>query len=88
MTEERPFFLASRFAAKEAFVKALGTGFTAIAPRNIEVVVDQKGQPSITLSEEDRQRLGLGEVNIHLSLAHEEPLALAFVVLELLHGQR
>lgn len=75
-------FLASRFAAKEAFVKALGLGFKAISPSNICVTVDKEGRPTIALSFSDKKRLNLQQVEIHLSLTHENPLAIAFVVLE------
>jgi holo-[acyl-carrier protein] synthase len=80
--ESRFSFMASRFAAKEAFVKALGEGFRAIAPSHIAVVVDELGKPTLQLDEKDRMRLHLENVRIHLSLTHEDPTAIAFVVLE------
>ncbi|HLW22319.1 MAG TPA: holo-ACP synthase [Sphaerochaetaceae bacterium] len=80
--ERRAEYLASRFAAKEALVKALGTGFRGIAPRDIAVVVDRLGRPSITVESTVRQALHLDSMIIHLSMTHERSLALAFVVLE------
>lgn len=84
--EQRGEYFASRFAAKEAFVKALGTGFRGIAPKDIAVVVDQLGRPSLEISSELRESLRLDSVVIHLSMTHEQSLALAFVVLEECNG--
>lgn len=78
----RSEFLASRFAAKEAFVKALGTGFRGIAPKDISVVVDSIGKPSLEIAEGPKTRLSLDSLQINLSLTHEQDLAIAFVVLE------
>lgn len=43
----RPDRLAARWAAKEAVVKALGTGFRGIAAHQIEIVHDARGEPSV-----------------------------------------
>jgi len=82
LTATRGEFLASRFAAKEALVKALGIGFRDISPAEIAVSVDANGKPSFVLSKDVKKRFGLDAMSIHLSLTHEEPLAVAFVVLE------
>ncbi len=53
--------LASRFAAKEAFVKALGTGFHNIELKSIAVLKNAKGQPYFYLEGEEKkafERLG------------------------------
>jgi len=78
----RAEFLASRFAAKEAFAKALGTGFRNLIPSDIAVVVDGQGKPSIQLSGAAVDRLDAARMVIHLSITHEGPMALAFVVIE------
>lgn len=78
----RAEFLASRFAAKEAFVKALGTGFRGIAPKDICVAVDAMGRPSIVLNPAIQASMNLQSARIHLSLTHEKTLAIAFVVVE------
>ncbi len=75
-------FLASRYAAKEALVKALGSGFRGIYPSDIAVVTNAAGAPSFKLSAQILQRFNLEEALIHLSLTHEASLALAFVVVE------
>lgn len=76
-------FLAKRFAAKEAAVKALGTGFSdGISPRHIAVAHDPRGKP--TLAYNGRAEEVCREVCIrdsHLSLADEEEYAIAFVTL-------
>lgn len=70
-------FFASRFAAKEAFVKALGTGFGKIQPKDIEIMEDQAGRPSIALVKD------LPSVRtVHLSISHEKEYSVAMVVLE------
>ncbi len=80
--QARQSFLASRFAAKEALVKALGTGFRGIGPAQIAVAVDDAGKPHIELSEQLIQKFHLESATVHLSLTHENSIALAFVVVE------
>jgi len=81
---------ARRFAAKEAAVKALGTGIAAgIFWRDIEVVNADNGRPSLRLTGGAAVHLaGMipqgHEVYLHLSLTDEPPLAQAFVVIEAL----
>ena len=76
-------FLAKRFAAKEAFVKALGTGFMSPAiPKNISVMHDKLGKPILEFNEElrafmDYKRIG----SEHISISDEKTIASAFVVL-------
>jgi holo-[acyl-carrier protein] synthase len=82
--------LAKRFAAKEACSKALGTGIYGehgIHFREMEVVNDKAGRPTLHLSGAARARLDTlvppgHEAFIHLSLTDEHPLAQAFVVIE------
>jgi holo-[acyl-carrier protein] synthase len=54
--EARKVYLASRFAAKEALVKALGEGFRFCAPRSICVVNDEKGKPSFMFDTQVEQK--------------------------------
>lgn len=76
--------LALRFAAKEAFVKALGTGMRdPVEWLDIEVTNDELGRPSIVLS--PRAATYCAEAGIaswHLSLTDDGGYAQAFVVLE------
>jgi holo-[acyl-carrier protein] synthase len=82
----RAEFLASRFAAKEAFSKAMGTGFRNLVPSEIAVRVDEQGKPSLQLNGASKDLLDTTRMVIHLSITHEGPLALAFVVIESLGG--
>ena len=76
-------FLAKRFAAKEALVKALGTGFRfGVGPRDIGVRHDPLGRPYLVFSAVAQGLLDArGVAESHLSLADEEDLAVAFVTL-------
>ena len=77
-------FCAGRFAAKEAGVKALGTGFAlGIGPRDLEVCALASGQPCLILHGEAAARARtLGVARVHLSLTHSRSTAGAMVVLE------
>ncbi|MBD3897489.1 holo-ACP synthase [Halomonas sp. ML-15] len=77
-------FLAKRFAAKEAFVKALGTGLRqGMRWTEIEVANDALGRPSLVLAGRAREQAeAAGVATLHLSLSDDDGLALAFVVLE------
>ena len=75
--------LAARFAAKEAFGKALGTGLAGIVLRDILVVNRHNGQPAIEVFGTAAEALTRsGATKIHLSLTHERENAIAMVVLE------
>jgi holo-[acyl-carrier protein] synthase len=75
---------AARFAAKEAAMKALGTGWTrGVRWRDIEVANAQGGKPSLHLEGVARQIADrLGVKNISLSITHSGNLALAEVIFE------
>jgi len=76
--------LAARFAAKEAFFKALGTGApNPGAFREVEVVLNAKGAPLISLSGDTLKRyLRSGAARILVSLSHTSQTALAVVIIE------
>ncbi len=75
---------AARFAAKEAGMKAIGTGWRrGVRWQDFEVRNQRSGRPELILhgeAAEVAQRLGVGR--IHLSLTHTASVAQAFVVLE------
>lgn len=77
-------YLAKRFAAKEAAVKALGTGFAeGITWKHVCVRNDDKGAPFIELTGPAQERaLAMGVQRVHLSLSDEKDHAVAFVILE------
>jgi len=89
--EKRPFTragtYAKRFAAKEAFSKAVGTGFKrGVFMRDIGVVNKASGQPTLHLTGGAKQRLDdmtpAGHAaEVHLTMTDDHPFALAFVVI-------
>jgi len=76
-------FLAKRFAAKEAFVKALGTGFVdGISLTHISVVKDELGKPSLEYCKKAAEKVeSLHVGQCFLSLADERRYAVAQVLL-------
>lgn len=79
-----PQSYAGRFAAKEAFLKALKTGWRGkITWQDIEVVSDEMGAPSLQIHGEARKILAeRGATSVHLSISHTSTLAIAEVILE------
>jgi holo-[acyl-carrier protein] synthase len=77
-------FLAKRFAAKEAFSKALGTGIGGeVAWHDVAIGHDQRGKPIINVSAQLIARLDLCEIRAsHVSISDESEHAIAFVILE------
>jgi holo-[acyl-carrier protein] synthase len=79
---------AKRFAAKEAFSKAVGTGFnTGVFMKDIGVVNSQDGAPTLELSGGAAERLAAltppgHRAVIHLTLTDDHPWAQAFVIVE------
>jgi holo-[acyl-carrier protein] synthase len=75
---------AGRFAAKEAAMKALGTGWRrGVRWRDIEVIREPSGKPSLSLKGvAKRIAEGLGAKNISLTITHSGNLALAEVIFE------
>lgn len=75
--------LAARFAAKEAFGKAIGTGLRGIRLADIRVLNNHNGKPDMHLYGTALEKFkALGCSTIHLSLTHESDNAIAMVVLE------
>ncbi len=75
---------AARFAAKESFLKALGTGWRGkITWHDIEIVNNELGVPRFNLSGEALKIMqNLGAENVHLSISHTSEHAVANVILE------
>jgi holo-[acyl-carrier protein] synthase len=83
-TPRRVLFVANRFAAKEAFSKAMGTGFRyPVTLQCISVVQNRAGKPGLSFHP-DLERLvhEQGIVGHHLTISDEASLACACVVLE------
>jgi len=82
--KDQTIFLAKKFAFKEAFVKALGTGFREpYYLDRIEIIKDKLGKPSVITHEEAKKEFeDLGITKAHVSLSDTENYVVAFVVLE------
>ncbi len=73
--------LAARFAAKEAVMKALGTGARGLAWREIEILPNQRGKPLVYLHGMAKVRAeAIGLRGVDISLTHSRELAIAAVV--------
>ncbi len=76
--------LAARFAAKEACLKALGTGWSdGLAFGQVEIVRESSGRPALRLHGAAAERAArLGVTKTHVSLTHQPTAAAAIVILE------
>ena len=75
--------LSARFAAKEAFGKALGTGLAQIVLKDIMVLNKENGKPYILLKGTAQKAFEDSDANrVHISLSHEKENAIAMIVLE------
>lgn len=75
---------AARFAAKEAFFKALGTGWRdGLSWKDVEIENDELGKPNILLSGKSKKNIQENDISkIHISLSHIREIAVAVVILE------
>lgn len=67
-------FLAGRFACKEAFSKAWGTGIGSVGLRDVEILKEDSGAPKVTKSPH--------EGNVFVSISHTDTFAIAQIILE------
>ena len=74
---------AGLFAAKEAISKAFGTGFRSFTLKDIEIVPDALGKPSVTVHGPAKTLLiDLGGSHIHVSISHCKAYATAYAIIE------
>jgi holo-[acyl-carrier protein] synthase len=83
-TRQKASHLAKRFAAKEAFAKAIGTGIRApFRWHSVSVGRDARGKPGLVPSPDMARHLqSIGVTASHVSLSDDAGVAMAFVVLE------
>jgi holo-[acyl-carrier protein] synthase len=83
-TTKPVLYLANRFAAKEAFSKAMGTGFRyPVTLQNISVVQNKAGKPYYALSAELSATMAQQEITgHHLTISDEKSMACAVAILE------
>jgi holo-[acyl-carrier protein] synthase len=76
-------YLATRFAAKEAFSKAMGCGFRApMSWHGLQILNDDQGKPVIQLAEQLHAWMAERQLLAQISLSDELDYALAFVIFE------
>ena len=85
-TSNKTGYFSKRFAAKEAFSKALGTGFrNGINFNDISIVNDKYGKPSIKINNKLKniiyKKFKTKKINVFLSISDEKNYSIAFVVL-------
>lgn len=75
---------AARFAAKEAFSKALGTGITGFNLKDVYITNNSEGAPLLNIEGAalSLMKERLGNCNAFVSLSHEKEYAIAYVILE------
>ena len=75
---------AARFAAKEAFGKALGPGLAEFRLQDVFVKNDEFGKPGFFLQKDAEElfKKKCGNAKIHISLTHEKEYAAAYLIIE------
>lgn len=86
-TSDMAFFLAKRFAAKEAISKAMGTGIGTLNWHDISILSDHAGAPHVHLSQNAMRLLNdrfpnLGSAEVYISLSDDYPYAQAFALIQ------
>lgn len=72
--------LAAFFAAKEAFVKAMGSGFRGFSPKEIYIIHDENGKPLLRFSGKAAEKVRESHLNFDVSLTHTDTFAAAVVI--------
>lgn len=82
--------LAAFFAAKEAFVKAMGSGFRGFSPKEIYIIHDENGKPLLRFSGKAAEKIKESNFNFDVSLTHTDTTAAAVVIAfrESMEGER
>ena len=83
----KDLYFAKRFAAKESFAKALGTGFrNNLNFKDIEILNDRIGKPyyfkSMKINNIERQKFNIKKYNLFLSISDEKDYSIAFTIVQ------
>ena len=86
-TKNKSNYFSKRFAAKEAFMKALGTGFRYnVNFKDISVINNKEGKPELKITNNIKKllinRLKVKKFNLFISLSDEKNCSIAFVVIQ------
>ena len=86
-TKDKKNYYSKRFAAKEAFVKSIGTGFrNNLNFKDISIVNDKMGKPSFIISEKIKKiikkEFKVSSFNFFLSISDEKKYSVAYVILQ------
>ena len=86
-TKNKSNYFSKRFAAKEAFMKALGTGFRYnVNFKDISVINNKEGKPELKITNNIKKllinRLKVKKFNLFISLSDEKKYSIAFVVIQ------
>ena len=86
-TKDKSAYYAKRFAAKEAFAKAMGTGFrNELNFKDISIVNSKLGKPSFVINEKlkklIKKQFKTTSLNFFLSISDEKKYSIAFVILQ------
>ncbi|MDP2730242.1 MAG: holo-ACP synthase [Dehalococcoidales bacterium] len=79
LCRKNPGRLSSRFAGKEAVMKALGTGTIGIGWKEIEIVAETGGKPKLQLYGKALEKAKSSGLTLAISLSHSKEYAIAFV---------
>ena len=85
--KDKKSYYSKRFAAKEAFVKSIGTGFrNDLNFKNISIVNDKHGKPSFIINEKIKKiikkQFKITSFNFFLSISDEKKYSIAYVILQ------
>ena len=74
--------LAGFWAAKEAFLKALGTGITSLELNKIYVLHDKSNKPYLEIEQSTKQKLGIANNVVEISISHTKEIACAICIIK------
>ena len=81
---DRITHFSGNFCAKEAFVKALKTGFSnGITPKDVEILHTEKGVPYVNINNEKLKKIIKNDNNVDISISHSKIIATAICIIDM-----